>query len=72
MNGSTSSLGAGAYQGLPATLMATLNDPQSPLHHGCLAIRRAGGRLLEAAQGTGRIRPDVAPMDLFALANTLS
>ncbi|MFC9293831.1 TetR/AcrR family transcriptional regulator [Streptomyces sp. NPDC057011] len=65
-------LGAGAYQGLPATLMATLNDPQSPLHDSCLAMRQAGGRLLDAAQRTGSIRPDVAPIDLFALANALS
>ncbi|MGW1468209.1 TetR/AcrR family transcriptional regulator [Streptomyces sp. NPDC001493] len=65
-------LGAGAYQGLPATLMATLNDPQSPLHACCLSMRQAGGRLLEAAQESGRVRPDVAPIDLFALANALS
>ncbi|MFJ9825175.1 TetR/AcrR family transcriptional regulator [Streptomyces sp. NPDC101160] len=65
-------LDAGAYQGLPATLMATLNDPQSPLHTVCLTMRQAGGRLLEAAQEAGRIRPDVAPIDLFALANALS
>ncbi|MFD5787320.1 TetR/AcrR family transcriptional regulator [Streptomyces sp. NPDC127037] len=65
-------LGAGAYQGLPATLMATLNDPDSPLHADCLTMRQAGGRLLEAAQESGRIRPDVAPVDLFALANALS
>ncbi|MEW2127482.1 TetR family transcriptional regulator [Streptomyces sp. NPDC007259] len=65
-------LGAGAYQGLPATLMATLNDPDSPLRADCLTMRQAGGRLLEAAQESGRIRPDVAPVDLFALANALS
>lgn len=65
-------LGAGAYQGLPATLMATLNDPRSPLHAGCLPMRRAGGRLLEAAQESGTVRPDVAPIDLFALVNALS
>lgn len=65
-------LGAGAYQGLPAALMATLNDPQSPLHASCLTMRQAGGRLLEAAQESGTIRPDVAPIDLFALTNALS
>ncbi|MFF0435475.1 TetR/AcrR family transcriptional regulator [Streptomyces sp. NPDC004327] len=65
-------LGAGAYQGLPATLMATLSDPQSPLHADCLAMRQAGGRLLAAAQESGRIRPEVTAIDLFALANALS
>ncbi|MFH8842042.1 TetR/AcrR family transcriptional regulator [Streptomyces sp. NPDC017868] len=64
-------LGAGAYQGLPATLMATLHDPQSPLHAACLTMRQAGGRLLAAAQESGTIRPDVTPVDLFALTNAL-
>ncbi|MFE6050573.1 TetR/AcrR family transcriptional regulator [Kitasatospora sp. NPDC056446] len=65
-------LGAGAYQGLPSALMATLRDPQSPLHASCLTMRQAGGRLLAAAQETGAVRPDVAALDLFALVNALS
>ncbi|MFJ9948840.1 TetR/AcrR family transcriptional regulator [Kitasatospora sp. NPDC091207] len=64
-------LGAGAYQGLPATLMATLSDVESPLHASCLMMRQAGGRLLRAAQETGDIRADVAAVDLFALVNAL-
>lgn len=63
---------AGTFQGLPASLMATLGDPDSALHASCLAMREAGGRLLRAAQETGRIRPDVDGTDLFALANALS
>ncbi|MGW8762754.1 TetR/AcrR family transcriptional regulator [Streptomyces sp. NPDC055815] len=63
---------AGAFRGLPASLMATLDDPDSALHASCVAMREAGGRLLRAAQQTGRIRPDVDGTDLFALANALS
>ncbi|WP_241681671.1 TetR/AcrR family transcriptional regulator [Streptomyces sp. CB01881] len=65
-------LGAGAYQGLPATLMATLADDESPLHAACVTMRQAGGRLLEAAQGEGGVRRDVTAVDLFALVNALS
>ncbi|MEV7375318.1 TetR/AcrR family transcriptional regulator [Streptomyces sp. NPDC090301] len=54
---------AGAFRGLPASLMATLGDPDSALHASCLAMREAGGRLLRAAQETGRIRPDVDGTD---------
>ncbi|WP_035864150.1 TetR/AcrR family transcriptional regulator [Kitasatospora cheerisanensis] len=64
--------GAGAYQGLPETLMATLRDPASPLHASCTAMREAGAGLLAAAQRAGRIRPDVTGTDLFALANAVS
>ncbi|MFF0478765.1 TetR/AcrR family transcriptional regulator [Streptomyces sp. NPDC004284] len=64
-------LGAGAYQGLPATLMATLHDPRSPLHATCLTMRQAAGRLLATAQESGTVRPDVTPVDLFALTNAL-
>ncbi|MFD9240789.1 TetR/AcrR family transcriptional regulator [Streptomyces sp. NPDC059556] len=63
---------AGAFRGLPASLMATLGDPDSALHASCLAMREAGGRLLRTAQEIGRIRPDVDGTDLFALADALS
>ncbi|MER5279650.1 TetR/AcrR family transcriptional regulator [Streptomyces sp. NPDC002809] len=65
-------LRAGAFRGLPASLMATLGDEDSALHASCLAMRTACGRLLRAAQETGRIRPDVDGTDLFALVNALS
>ncbi|WP_327675611.1 TetR/AcrR family transcriptional regulator [Kitasatospora sp. NBC_00458] len=64
--------GAGAYQGLSAALLATLQDPESPLHASCLTMRQACGRLLVAAQRDGLIRPDVDAVDLFALANGLA
>ncbi|MBO1416610.1 TetR/AcrR family transcriptional regulator [Streptomyces sp. FH025] len=65
-------LRAGAHQGLPAALMATLEDLDSALHASCQRMRQAGGRLLAAAQREGAVRPDVTPLDLFALANALS
>ncbi|MBV2156507.1 hypothetical protein RZ50_027125 [Kitasatospora sp. SUK 42] len=52
--------------------MATLENPDSALHASCLRMRQAGGRLLAAAQRDGAVRPDVTPLDLFALANALS
>ncbi|BAJ29508.1 MULTISPECIES: TetR/AcrR family transcriptional regulator [Kitasatospora] len=64
--------GAGAYQGLPEALVATLRDPASPLHASCAAMREAGGGLLAAAQRTGRIRADVTGTDLFALVSAVS
>ncbi|MEU9093250.1 TetR/AcrR family transcriptional regulator [Streptomyces sp. NPDC048428] len=65
-------LRAGAFRGLPASLMATLSDPDSALHASCEAMREACGRLLRAAQEAGRIRSDVDGTDLFVLVNALS
>ncbi|MFI6152890.1 TetR/AcrR family transcriptional regulator [Kitasatospora sp. NPDC051170] len=64
-------LGAAAYRDLPAALVATLHSPDSALHASCLRMREAGGRLLLAAQEAGAVRPEVTPLDLFALANAL-
>ncbi|MFC9326661.1 TetR/AcrR family transcriptional regulator [Kitasatospora sp. NPDC057015] len=64
-------LSTGGYRGLAGSLMATLNDEDSPLHASCLAMREAAGQLLGRAQESGRIRPDVDGTDLFALVNAL-
>jgi hypothetical protein len=64
--------GAGAYRGLSAALMATQDDPRSALHVSCDAMRAAVAALVTAAQGAGRIRPDVDGTDVFALVNALS
>ncbi|MER6000182.1 helix-turn-helix domain-containing protein [Nonomuraea angiospora] len=64
--------GAAAYRGLAASMMATINDEESPLHASCAAMRSAAGHLLERAQAAGRIRADVDGTDVFALANALS
>lgn len=64
--------GAKQIQGLPASLMATIADPSSPLHDACAAMRNAGGDLLRAAQDDGSIRTDIDREDLFALVAALS
>jgi AcrR family transcriptional regulator len=64
--------GAGAYRGLAASMMATINDEQSPLHASCLGMRQAAARLLQRAQADGSIRADVDGTDLFALVNAVS
>ncbi|MEV4098231.1 TetR/AcrR family transcriptional regulator [Streptosporangium saharense] len=65
-------VGATAYRGLAASMMATLGDENSSLHASCLAMRQAGSRLLRNVQDAGIIRPDVDGTDLFALVNAVS
>jgi len=65
-------LRATAHHGLSASLTEALNDESSPLHASCLAMRRAGARLLEDAQRAGHVRPDVDGLDLFSLAAAVS
>ncbi|MEV4345610.1 helix-turn-helix domain-containing protein [Actinoplanes sp. NPDC049596] len=64
--------GAGAYQGLPASIMATLADAESPLYSSCDAMRTAGGTLLANAQKSGNIRADLTAAELFALVNAVA
>ena len=64
-------LGTGTYRGLAASLMATIDEPESALHASCTAMHEAAGRLLERAQGAGTVRPDVDGTDLFAMVNAL-
>ncbi|NUP01611.1 MAG: TetR/AcrR family transcriptional regulator [Nonomuraea sp.] len=64
--------GASAYHGLAASMMATINDEESPLHASCLGMRQAAGRLLERAQAAGAVRADVTGLDLFALVSAVS
>jgi AcrR family transcriptional regulator len=62
---------AGAYRGLPSSIMATLADQTSPLHQACDGLRQVAGRLLAAAQAAGDIRPDLTAGELFALVNAV-
>ncbi|MCK9895786.1 helix-turn-helix domain-containing protein [Frankia sp. AgB32] len=64
--------GAGVYQGLSGSLVARLHDPESALSASCTALHAAGGRLLASAQADGRIRKDVAGIDVFALATAVA
>lgn len=59
---------AGAWHGLPATVMAALRDDGSELHASCAALQEAAGRLLCRAQETGAARVDLRVEDLFAAA----
>jgi AcrR family transcriptional regulator len=63
--------GSTTYHGLAASMMATLGDESSPLHASCLAMREAATRLLERAQDSGHIRPDIDGTDLFALVSAV-
>lgn len=60
--------GARTYQGLPESIMAALSDEDSSLHASCAAMRASGGKLLQGAQETGRIRGDLTVYEVIALA----
>lgn len=59
------------YQGLPASLMATVADEASPLNLACHDMRQAGAALLRRAQDEGVIRGDIDDTDLFALVSAI-
>ncbi|MFG3441072.1 TetR/AcrR family transcriptional regulator [Nonomuraea sp. NPDC047897] len=59
------------YQGLPASLMATIADESSPLNVACHDMRQAGAALLRRAQDDGVIRGDIDDTDLFALVSAI-
>ncbi|MGW4241202.1 TetR/AcrR family transcriptional regulator [Nocardia sp. NPDC004722] len=62
------SIGTSAYHDLPATMLDTLHDEQSPLHAECAHLQHAGQALLDRARQAGTVRSDVDSADLFALA----
>jgi AcrR family transcriptional regulator len=64
---------ATAYQGLAGSLMTALHEGNSALAGNChKMIYDAGGRLLERAQATGKIRADVELGDILKLANGIA
>ncbi|MFC4585175.1 TetR/AcrR family transcriptional regulator [Sphaerisporangium corydalis] len=63
--------GAAVYRGLAASMMATIDDENSPLHASCAAMRRSGARLLARAQEAGEVRADIDGTDLFALVSAV-
>ncbi|WP_232382895.1 TetR/AcrR family transcriptional regulator [Actinomadura violacea] len=59
--------GLGVYRGLAASLVATIEDDTTALHASCGRMRAAGADLLQRAQESGDVRPDVDETDVFAL-----
>jgi AcrR family transcriptional regulator len=59
---------AKAYRGLPASVLAALQDDESELHASCAAMRGQAARLLTRAQKAGEIRADLTSTELFTLA----
>ena len=63
---------AARYQGVIASMVAAIEDPESALHASCVAMKAAGARLLARAQADGAARSDVDGSDLYALAGALA
>ncbi|WP_299532679.1 TetR/AcrR family transcriptional regulator [uncultured Streptomyces sp.] len=64
--------GAGAYRGLAQALMSASRDETSALAQCHGPLREAGARLLERAQRSGDIRPDVSVGDLLQLTHAIA
>ncbi|CUU54073.1 DNA-binding transcriptional regulator, AcrR family [Parafrankia irregularis] len=64
--------GASVYRGLPASLVATLQDPTSALFASCSALQNAGAGLVENAQQAGAVRADITGPDVFALVGAVA
>jgi AcrR family transcriptional regulator len=63
------SFGAGAatYQGLPESVIRTLQNPESALFSSCHTMRATCAELLTAAQHSGTCRTDIDAEDLLAM-----
>lgn len=55
-----------SYEGLPASVMAALHDPDSTLHASCAGLRASAGDLLACAQRSGQVRADLTVDELLA------
>ncbi|MBL7491717.1 TetR/AcrR family transcriptional regulator [Frankia sp. AgB1.9] len=60
------------YDGLPASVLRALHDPDSSLHHSCDGLRTAAADLLARAQRSGAIRADLDPGELIATAYAMA
>jgi AcrR family transcriptional regulator len=54
------------YEGLPASVMAALHDPDSTLHASCAGLRASAADLLSRAQRSGQVRADLEAGELLA------
>jgi AcrR family transcriptional regulator len=60
------------YDGLPASVVGALHDPDSTLHTSCVGLRAAAGDLLARAQDSGHIRADLDADQLLAAVNAMA
>ncbi|ALG11391.1 TetR/AcrR family transcriptional regulator [Kibdelosporangium phytohabitans] len=60
------------YQGLPASVVATLRNEKSRLYTSCHAMKEAGSQLLARAQRAGVVRADLKPDELLLLSASIS
>jgi hypothetical protein len=60
------------YKGIAFTFMGAFKDRTSALHASCAAAQEELDALLQRAQASGQVRPDVTIKDLFALVNGLA
>ncbi|WUH61753.1 TetR/AcrR family transcriptional regulator [Streptomyces sp. NBC_00441] len=63
---------AGEYRGLAQALMSTCHDESSALARCNTPLREAGSALLNRAQSSGTVRPDVSIDDLMQLTNAIA
>ncbi|MER7004123.1 helix-turn-helix domain-containing protein [Dactylosporangium sp. NPDC000555] len=55
------------FRGLVGLLATSSYDEGTPLHHACVAMHESCGQLLRRAQGSGHVRADLSPDDLFTM-----
>ena len=60
------------YEGLPASVMDAIRDPDSRLHASCEGLRSAAADLLARAQRSGQVRADLDAGELLATANAMA
>jgi AcrR family transcriptional regulator len=65
-------LGAAAFRGLPASIAASLTNPDSALYGPCSRMTDSLERLINRAQREQTIRNDVTATDLLALAGAIA
>jgi AcrR family transcriptional regulator len=58
---------SGSYRGLPASVLAGMEEEGSPLHASCARMQDGARRLLAAAQEAGAVRADVSTEDVLAI-----
>ncbi|TXS56607.1 TetR/AcrR family transcriptional regulator [Streptomyces sp. t39] len=63
---------AGEYRGLATALMSGTADDSSAMASCSMSLREAGEGLLQRAQESGAVRPDVSIGDLMQLTNAIA